>query len=316
MGSRGAPTLRRRLLRLLPAIGLRVLDVAPGTVVLSRSPRTRTRAVLPGAFLVEAGRRKSGRGFEVSALTEDVALVTAGRLGWDEALAAERKVFNALLPRILAGLLRRYEVNCVVDVGANRGQYGQLLRRAGYSGRIVSFEPVPPEFALLQQAAAGDPEWQVHPVALGSSQGSLEMHVTPGTLSSPLPPTSFGEETFYRLRHTRQEVVPVQRLDNLLDDALAGLPNPRPFLKMDTQGFDVEVFRGLGDRAREFVGLQSEVALLQLYQGMPRLPEALGVYEEAGFEVSGMYPVTRQADTGRVLEFDCLMVRAATLPTS
>jgi FkbM family methyltransferase len=316
MGSRRAPTVRRRLLRFLPAVGLRVVDVAPGTVVLSRSPRTRARPVLPGAFLLEAGRRRTGGRIEVAALTEDAVLVTAGRLRWDQALAAERKAFNVLLPRILMAHLARYEVNCVVDVGANRGQYGQLLRRAGYRGRIVSFEPVPPEFALLQQVAAEDPEWEVHPVALGSSDGTLEMHVTPGTLSSPLPPTSFGEETFYRLRHTRQTVVPVHRLDGLLDEVLSGLSDPRPFLKMDTQGFDVEVFRGLGDRAGEFVGLQSELALLQLYQGMPRLPEALGVYEEAGFEVSGMYPVTREERTGRVLEFDCLMVRADALPSS
>ena len=105
----------------------------------------------------------------------------------------------------------------------------------------------------------------------------------------------------------------MRRLEDLLDEVLHGLPDPRPFLKMDTQGYDVEVFRGLGKRAREFVGLQSEVALMRLYEGMPRMAEALAVYEEAGFEVSGMYPVNREENSGRVLEFDCLMVRADAL---
>ena len=49
---------------------------------------------------------------------------------------------------------------------------------------------------------------------------------------------------------------------------------------------------------------------MQIYEGMPRLPEALAVYEKAGLEVSAFYPVTRHARTGRVLEFDCVMVRA------
>jgi FkbM family methyltransferase len=316
MGGPAGPTVRRRLLRLLPAVGLRVIDIAAGSVVLSRSPRTRARPVLPGAVLVEVGSRGRGGRLDVSALSEDAALLTAGRLGWEQALAAERKVLHVLLPHILMAHLTRYEVNCVVDVGANRGQYARMLRQAGYTGRIVSFEPIPPEFALLEEAAADDPNWEVRPLALGSSEGTLEMHVTPGTLSSPLPPTSFGEESFYRLRHTTQAVVPVRRLDGMLDEILADLPDPRPFLKMDTQGFDVEVFLGLGARAREFVGLQSEVALLQLYQDMPRLPEALGIYEEAGFEVSGMYPVTRHQATGRVLEFDCVMVRADSLRSS
>jgi FkbM family methyltransferase len=198
----------------------------------------------------------------------------------------------------------------VIDVGANRGQYAQRLSRAGYQGRIVSFEPVPAEHALLQRAAQNDPEWFVHQLALGSADGTLDMHVVPGTLSSLLPSTEFGRRRFPKLHETHQESVPVRRLDDLLDQALAGLPDPRPFLKMDTQGFDVEVFRGLGERAREFVGLQSEVALMQLYEGMPRLAEALAVYEAAGFEISGMYPVNRENRTGRVLEFDCLMVRA------
>jgi FkbM family methyltransferase len=299
------------LLRLLPAVGVRVLDLTAGTVVLTRSARTRARPVLPGAFLVEAGRRPR---LEVTPLGEDAVLVAPPRLARSQAMLAERKAMQALLPHVLGALLETYEVNCVLDVGANRGQYGRLLRRAGYTGRIVSFEPIAAEFELLQDAAADDPAWLVHPVALGSSEGDLDMHVTPGTLSSPLPATPFGAETFVRLRHTTEAVVQVRRLDGLLDEILADLPNPRPFLKMDTQGFDVEVFRGLGDRAREFVGLQSEVALLQLYEGMPRLPEALGVYEQAGFEVSGVYPVTRQEGTGRVLEFDCLMVRADALP--
>jgi hypothetical protein len=48
---------------------------------------------------------------------------------------------------------------------------------------------------------------------------------------------------------------------------------------------------------------------MKIYEGMPRLPEALGVYEHAGFEVSGFYPVSREAATARVLEFDCVLVR-------
>jgi FkbM family methyltransferase len=313
MGSRHTPTLRRRLLSLLPLLGVRVADLSAGTVELSRSAETRVRPLVPGGFLVEPGHR-GGRGrINVVTPTEDTALVTSGRRRWNPTMTAERGVIQALLPGVLLAHFDQYRVNCVIDVGGNRGQYAQRLRRAGYRGRIVSFEPVPEEFAHLQAAAVDDPEWSAHPVALGSAEGTLEMHVVPGTMSSPLPSTNFGRRRFPRLNETHRQSVPVFRLDHLLDEALAGLPDPRPFLKMDTQGFDVEVFRGLGDRAKEFVGLQSEVALMQLYEGMPRLSEALQVYEAAGFEVSGMYPVNRENRTGRVLEFDCLMVRADAL---
>jgi hypothetical protein len=52
---------------------------------------------------------------------------------------------------------------------------------------------------------------------------------------------------------------------------------------------------------------------MEIYEGMPRLPDALGVYEDAGFQVAAMYPVSRQSKTARVLEFDCVMVRGTLL---
>jgi hypothetical protein len=55
---------------------------------------------------------------------------------------------------------------------------------------------------------------------------------------------------------------------------------------------------------------------MQIYEGMPRLPDALAVYEKAGFDVAAMYPVSRQGKTGRVLEFDCVMVRGSLLKPS
>ena len=82
---------------------------------------------------------------------------------------------------------------------------------------------------------------------------------------------------------------------------------------MDTQGFDLEVFRGLGAWAEHVIGLQSEVSLLPIYEQMPRMGEAIAEYEKGGFEISGLYPVTSEAD-GRVIEYDCVMVRAAACP--
>jgi FkbM family methyltransferase len=172
---------------------------------------------------------------------------------------------------------------------------------------------VPATFARLQEAARADPEWIALPYALGREEGATEMHVVPGTLSSVLAPTRFGAGRYAQLRDPERVEVPVRRLANLLDEVLDGLADPRPYLKLDTQGFDLEAFAGLGDRADELVGMQSEVALMRIYEGMPRMPEALATYEEAGFEITALYPVSRQSRTARVLEFDCVMVRPSAL---
>jgi FkbM family methyltransferase len=286
-------TWRRRLLDLLPHVGLEVTDLFPGAVVVTRRAKAarrgsplESRPLAPGSSLV---RRRTG-------IRKD-------------RLRVERALYAFLLPEHLVGLFEHYRVDCVLDVGANRGQYARLLRRAGYRGQIVSFEPVPELFAQLSAAAAADGRWSVHQMALGSADGVLPMHVVPGTMSSLLAPSEYGTGRYEQLRQVTEVEVPVRRLDALLP-TLPEVQGRRLFLKMDTQGYDLEAFAGLGDQVHQVVGLQSEMALLTIYDEMPRLPAALPVYEAAGFGVTGFYPVTREWRTWRVLEFDCVMARA------
>lgn len=264
-----------------------MVDVLPGAVLLSRRPDFRVRGLDPDAALVI---RRGSR-----------------RRQWFE---REKRLAAYAVTEHVAAVLARYDVNLVIDVGANRGQYARRLRRAGYRGRIASFEPVPEVFERLRAAAADDPRWSVHPYALGREERVTSMHVVPGTLSSVLAPSDFGARRYEQLRAPATHEVPVRRLDGLLDELTAGLEDPRPYLKLDTQGYDVEVFQGASERVSDLVGMQSELALMRIYEGMPRLPEALAVYEGSGFEVTALYPVSREGATARVLEFDCVMVRA------
>ena len=231
-------------------------------------------------------------------------------------MGEERAVFDDLQRTQLPALFQMYGVNCVIDVGAHEGEYAKRLRAGGYDGRIVSFEPVPRAFEELAREAEDDPEWAVHQLALGREDGTTTINAVPGTLSSIRPPTELGARRYRRLREPERIEVEVRRLDGILDDLLNGLDPPRPYLKLDTQGFDLDVFAGVGDRIREFAGMQSELPLMPIYEGVPRLPEALPIYEAAGFDVAAMYPVSRQGKTARVLEFDCVMVRGALLKPS
>lgn len=209
----------------------------------------------------------------------------------------------------LAWVLRKLRIDCVLDVGANRGQFARRLRRLGFTGQIASFEPVPDLVADLRSAAADDPRWRVFPYALGEEDGSAEIHVVPGKMSSMREPSDFGREWASKLRDTHPETIEVRRLDSVLDEATEGLPAPRILLKLDTQGFDLQAFRGAGGRQAELLALQSELACVPIYDGMPRMPQQLSEYEAAGFEISGMFPVTRHRQSMRVIEFDVLMVR-------
>ena len=215
----------------------------------------------------------------------------------------------------LAMIFERYGVDCVLDVGANRGQFGRELRMAGYRGRLVSFEPVEQLSRELRERVAGDAAWSVQCVALGRETGTAEINVTRHDVFSSLrAPIAYAAERFGEgAEVARHERVAVRRLEDVLDELCGGGSPPRCFLKMDTQGYDLEVFDGLGRWAEHVVGLQSEVASITLYTGMPRMTEAIAHYEAAGFELTGLFPLSRDEATGRIIEFDCVMVRSGAL---
>jgi FkbM family methyltransferase len=214
----------------------------------------------------------------------------------------------------LAALLETYEADCVLDVGAHVGEFASTLRQAGYSGPIVSFEPVNDYFKRLEAAAARDAKWWVYRAALGRDTGDRPMNVMDGTGSSFLSPNRYAMRCWPEWHSVHVEKVPMRRLSDMMEMFFASISVSRPFLKLDTQGYDLEVFQGAGDRIHDLVGLQCELSLIPLYEGMPTIEDALGVFRAAGFDVTGFFPVAVENATARLLEVDCVMIRSQALP--
>ena len=85
----------------------------------------------------------------------------------------------------LTALLSRRGVACVLDVGANRGQYARHLIEAGYAGEIVSFEPLPDAHAALAEAASAHARWRAAPRrALSDEDGEARFMVAGNSVSS------------------------------------------------------------------------------------------------------------------------------------
>jgi FkbM family methyltransferase len=214
------------------------------------------------------------------------------------------------VPWALQNLLPRLGVDCVLDVGGHYGEFGDLLRRSGFSGRIVSFEPVPASFERLRGRADADPLWTAYPWALGEEEGELPLHVTEGDVFAsflePDPDSGGAYAADLRVRETR--TVPVRRLDSVLEELEADLSDTGIFLKSDTQGYDFEVLEGLGEKRERVAGIQVELAVQPLYHGMRGFGESLEALGQMGFELYCLSPVTHDDDL-RVIEYDCVMRR-------
>ena len=211
-------------------------------------------------------------------------------------------------------LIDYLDVDCVLDVGANRGQFAERIRKLGYRGWIVSFEPVPEVYRALSRRFEGDDRWRGLQVALGDRDETRAFHVAgaDAQASSFLEfndagPARWGEA------HEVRETMPIRarRLDEIWDECMPNGDSPRVFLKMDCQGFDVNVIEGAGERLRHVVAIQSELALEHFYEHMTAFSDAVAAYEELGYDAVGFFPLARRKpDYLRLVEMDCLFMRA------
>jgi FkbM family methyltransferase len=210
----------------------------------------------------------------------------------------------------LERVLKHYQVDCVFDVGAHFGEYHDFLRyEVGFRGLIQSFEPVSEHVERLRQRARRDPRWRVAAEALGAEAGGREINVMKSGLFSSFRQPDVSEVADYSAKNVidHQEKVQVNTLDSVFDQLKARDGFQRPYLKVDTQGFDLEVLRGSSQCLKSFVGLQFEASVRHLYRNSPGHMEVLHYVADAGFELTGMYPVSYDRAL-RLVEYDCVML--------
>lgn len=206
--------------------------------------------------------------------------------------------------------LQSRQVNVVLDVGANSGQYATSLRKAAYKGRIVSFEPLSRPFSILQRKASKDALWDCERYALGDVDGTISVNVAgnAGQSSSVLPMLKSHQDAYPPANYIGTEVVPIHRLDSVAPEILR--PTDVAFLKIDVQGFEKQVLAGgkstVNDRC---VGLQLEMSFLPLYEGDMLIREALDLVYSSGFELTGLLPSFTDPRNGRMLQADGIFVR-------
>jgi FkbM family methyltransferase len=209
---------------------------------------------------------------------------------------------------LLRDILRTYAINCVLDVGANTGQFARNLRRVGYQGHICSFEPVEAAYTALSASFRKDARWAGYNYALGSQNTQQTFHIAleSTAMSSFLQPQSAD----WKLREVAVEV---KRLDTVYQGVIAatGLQHPRVFLKMDTQGYDLEVFNGAENCLDQVLGIQSEVSVKPVYVGMPHYLDTIRSYENYGFLLYGLAEAARHPHQNDIIEMNCVMMRPA-----
>jgi FkbM family methyltransferase len=199
-------------------------------------------------------------------------------------------------------------INLVLDVGANIGQYVDELTEFGYRGRIASFEPLSKEFAQLQARAKARPGWECRQVALGETEGTTQINIA-GTFSSILTKKQGAEESVTWTASGVEEIK-LARLDTLWPELHR--PGDRVYMKMDVQGYEMQVLNGAPQALKQIAAVEMEMSLSPLYSGQPTYREMQAFMEGQGFTLWSLHPGARNMENGRLLEMDGTFVRAQT----
>jgi FkbM family methyltransferase len=143
----------------------------------------------------------------------------------------------------------------VLDVGANIGMTALAFSQICPRGQIVAIEPIPRTFRYLQRnvTEAGARNLKIFNFAVGSTEGTVLMQGHPSNFACSFVADNY---TIPDDNHFSYEV-PVKRLD----DTFSELSLDRlDFLKVDVEGFELEVFAG----AREILNTYKPIVFLEM----------------------------------------------------
>jgi len=201
--------------------------------------------------------------------------------------------------------IHKFKITCLVDVGANVGQFGLDMRRHGYGGQIVSFEPVAETFNELSRTVKYDQLWSAFQIGLGSNESVKTINISgnDGLSSSLFEMKSTHITNFPESRTISTQKVKIFSLDAQLKTL--GIDPQSILLKIDVQGYEAEVLKGASLSLSKIPLCYLEVSLQPLYEGEMALLPILNMLSVDGHEVIDIYRGIKSTN-GDLLQLDIL----------
>jgi FkbM family methyltransferase len=207
-------------------------------------------------------------------------------------IARRRKLFDS------------YGIDLILDVGANIGQFAHQMRTdLGYTGKIISFEPLSSAFELLRNKASGDPKWEVINFALGEVSTMAEINIAGNSYSSSLL-NMLPSHTIIapKSRYIGREVIEIRTLDSIINDLCT--PENHIYLKIDTQGFESKVIEGAEQSLIRIGTIQLEMSLTPLYEEELLFGELHNILSNKGYNLVSIEPGFTDPRSGHLLQID------------
>jgi FkbM family methyltransferase len=178
-------------------------------------------------------------------------------------------------------------IKSVVDIGANKGQFSLTSRRCFPGAKIFAFEPLSSAATIFNRVFKNDSNIKLYNFAIGAKKQRAEIHISNSEDSSSLLPISkLQNDIFPGTFEVRTEIINVERLDSFITSKNIA---KRSLLKIDVQGFEIEVLKGCHGLLNSFNFVYCECSFVELYSGQSMACDVVEFLRKEGFILKGVY---------------------------
>jgi FkbM family methyltransferase len=207
-----------------------------------------------------------------------------------------------------SGFLEQQEYATVLDAGANKGQFSLIARFHSPGAQIIAFEPLDDQADVFAKVFTKDPAVTLHRYALGSATGETEINVSSSPDSSSLLPISeLQTQHFPGTGLATTKTIRVKRLDDCVAPEEL---DSNTLLKIDVQGFELELLKGATAALERIGAVYVECSFIELYEGQALAFEVIAYLQQHGFVLRGIYNPQYDA-AGVTIQADLAFSRAA-----
>jgi FkbM family methyltransferase len=186
----------------------------------------------------------------------------------------------------LLELLRPSPPGTIYDIGASVGTWTCLAKSLFPDAKIEAFEPLAMHAdGFRRWTAAWPTDIRLHACALGKTEGNATMHVMDFSDASSLLPATAECMSAFHFKARAEQIVPVVPLDILVARDKLSLPD---LIKLDVQGYELEVLRGATICLGHARAVLCEVSFQKLYSGQALFHEVLSFLASHGFTLHSL----------------------------
>lgn len=207
--------------------------------------------------------------------------------------------------------LQELGIRTVLDVGANDGNFATDIHKILPEAFIYSFEPLPDVFEQLKLKTSHIKNIQYNNFALGEKEEEKIIYRNDFTPSSSLLKMKvLHKEAFPNTANSSEQKILVKTLDSISSNLNLF---PRLLLKLDVQGYEINVLKGSPKLLEKVDVIIAETSFYELYENQTLFKDVFDFLHQHNFRYVGNMEQLQDSNDGKILQADSVFIKISIL---